>query len=114
MAWAGPRRSRPARRSAPRPTRAATPARWRCWRCWRASLAPRAWGPRPWSRPRTRPKPPSAPPARAPAPAAALGAPVELPDARRLIVLAGLGPNAVTAREGALKLREAARLPAEG
>jgi glutamine---fructose-6-phosphate transaminase (isomerizing) len=45
---------------------------------------------------------------------AALGAPVELPDDRRLIVLAGLGPNAVTAREGALKLREAARLPAEG
>ena len=44
----------------------------------------------------------------------ALGAPVELPDDRRLIVLAGLGPNAVTAREGALKLREAARLPAEG
>jgi glucosamine--fructose-6-phosphate aminotransferase (isomerizing) len=44
----------------------------------------------------------------------ALGTPVELPDDRRLIVLAGLGPNAVTAREGALKLREAARLPAEG
>jgi glucosamine--fructose-6-phosphate aminotransferase (isomerizing) len=44
----------------------------------------------------------------------ALGAPVELPDDRRLIVLAGLGPNAITAREGALKLREAARLPAEG
>jgi len=44
----------------------------------------------------------------------ALGAPVELPDDRRLIVLAGLGPNAVTAREGALKLREAARLTAEG
>ena len=43
-----------------------------------------------------------------------LGAPVELPDDRRLIVLAGLGPSAVTAREGALKLREAARLPAEG
>ena len=29
-------------------------------------------------------------------------------------MLAGLGPAAVTAREGALKLREAARLPAEG
>ena len=29
-------------------------------------------------------------------------------------MLAGLGPTAVTAREGALKLREAARLPAEG
>jgi glutamine---fructose-6-phosphate transaminase (isomerizing) len=32
----------------------------------------------------------------------------------RLIVLAGAGPAAVTAREGAVKLREAARLPAEG
>jgi glucosamine--fructose-6-phosphate aminotransferase (isomerizing) len=32
----------------------------------------------------------------------------------RLLVLAGVGPGAVTAREGALKLREAARLPAEG
>ncbi len=32
----------------------------------------------------------------------------------RLIVLAGVGPGAVTAREGALKLREGARLPAEG
>jgi glutamine---fructose-6-phosphate transaminase (isomerizing) len=32
----------------------------------------------------------------------------------RLIVLAGEGPAAVTAREGAVKLREAARLPAEG
>ncbi|HUA71759.1 MAG TPA: SIS domain-containing protein [Solirubrobacteraceae bacterium] len=32
----------------------------------------------------------------------------------RLIVLAGVGPAAVTAREGALKLREGARLPAEG
>jgi glucosamine--fructose-6-phosphate aminotransferase (isomerizing) len=31
----------------------------------------------------------------------------------RLIVLAGVGPGAVTAREGALKLREAAQLPAE-
>jgi glucosamine--fructose-6-phosphate aminotransferase (isomerizing) len=37
-----------------------------------------------------------------------------IPDERRLIVYAGLGPGAVTAREGALKLREAARLPAEG
>lgn len=32
----------------------------------------------------------------------------------RLIVLAGAGPAAITAREGAIKLREAARLPAEG
>src|SRR4051812_25539306 len=38
----------------------------------------------------------------------------EIPTERRLIVVAGLGPAAVTAREGALKLREAARLPAEG
>lgn len=46
---------------------------------------------------------------------AAAGAPVVL-DAppERLIVLAGAGPAAVTAREGALKLREAARLAAEG
>ena len=33
---------------------------------------------------------------------------------RRLLVVVGVGPAAVTAREGALKLREAARLPAEG
>jgi glutamine---fructose-6-phosphate transaminase (isomerizing) len=33
---------------------------------------------------------------------------------KRLLVLAGVGPGAVTAREGALKLREAARLAAEG
>ncbi|HEX9716568.1 MAG TPA: SIS domain-containing protein [Actinomycetota bacterium] len=33
---------------------------------------------------------------------------------RRLLVLFGEGPASVTAREGALKLREAARLPAEG
>ena len=46
---------------------------------------------------------------------AAAQAPVVL-DAppERLIVLAGAGPAAVTAREGALKLREAARLTAEG
>ncbi len=40
---------------------------------------------------------------------ALLGSPPE-----RLLVLTGAGPAAVTAREGALKLREAARLPAEG
>jgi glucosamine--fructose-6-phosphate aminotransferase (isomerizing) len=39
---------------------------------------------------------------------------LDVPADRRLIVVAGLGPEAVTAREGALKLREAARLPAEG
>jgi glutamine---fructose-6-phosphate transaminase (isomerizing) len=33
---------------------------------------------------------------------------------RRLLVVVGVGPAAITAREGALKLREAARLPAEG
>lgn len=38
---------------------------------------------------------------------------LELRD-RRVIVLAGAGPGAVTAREGALKLREAARMLAEG
>jgi glucosamine--fructose-6-phosphate aminotransferase (isomerizing) len=46
---------------------------------------------------------------------AAAQAPVVL-DAppERLLVLAGVGPAAVTAREGALKLREGARLTAEG
>jgi glucosamine--fructose-6-phosphate aminotransferase (isomerizing) len=38
----------------------------------------------------------------------------DLPEPKRLLVLTGSGPGAVTAREGALKLREAARLPAEG
>jgi glucosamine--fructose-6-phosphate aminotransferase (isomerizing) len=38
----------------------------------------------------------------------------ELPAPARLLVLTGSGSGAVTAREGALKLREAARLPAEG
>jgi glucosamine--fructose-6-phosphate aminotransferase (isomerizing) len=52
--------------------------------------------------------------AAADATAAALEAPNEFPEPARLTVLAGLGPAAVTAREGALKLREAARLPAEG
>jgi glutamine---fructose-6-phosphate transaminase (isomerizing) len=37
-----------------------------------------------------------------------------LPEPARLLVLTGSGPGAVTAREGALKLREAARLTAEG
>jgi glutamine---fructose-6-phosphate transaminase (isomerizing) len=36
------------------------------------------------------------------------------PEPERLLVLAAVGPAAVTAREGALKLREAARLAAEG
>jgi glucosamine--fructose-6-phosphate aminotransferase (isomerizing) len=38
----------------------------------------------------------------------------EAPDPERLLVLAGTGPAGVTAREGALKLREAARHAAEG
>lgn len=38
----------------------------------------------------------------------------DLPEPPRLLVLTGSGPGAVTAREGALKLREAARLTAEG
>jgi glutamine---fructose-6-phosphate transaminase (isomerizing) len=33
---------------------------------------------------------------------------------RRLLVIAGVGPGSVTAREGALKVREASRFPAEG
>jgi glucosamine--fructose-6-phosphate aminotransferase (isomerizing) len=37
-----------------------------------------------------------------------------VPEPERLLVLAGVGPAAVTAREGALKLREAARRAAEG
>jgi glucosamine--fructose-6-phosphate aminotransferase (isomerizing) len=37
-----------------------------------------------------------------------------VPDPERLLVLGGVGPAAVTAREGALKLREAARVAAEG
>jgi glutamine---fructose-6-phosphate transaminase (isomerizing) len=52
--------------------------------------------------------------AAADATAAALEERDELPQPARLTVLAGLGPWAVSAREGALKLREAARLPAEG
>src|SRR5918992_408262 len=38
----------------------------------------------------------------------------EIPQPSRLLVIAGEGPSAVTAREGALKSREAARVPAEG
>ena len=47
---------------------------------------------------------------------AALAAPGldAVPEPERLLVVAGAGPEAVTAREGALKLREAARLAAEG
>jgi glutamine---fructose-6-phosphate transaminase (isomerizing) len=37
-----------------------------------------------------------------------------VPEPERLLVIAAAGPAAVTAREGALKLREAARLAAEG
>jgi len=47
---------------------------------------------------------------------AALEAPgiEDVPEPERLLVLVGAGPCAVTAREGALKLREAARVAAEG
>ena len=38
----------------------------------------------------------------------------DLPAPGRLLVLTGEGPASVTAREGALKLREASRFPAEG
>ena len=37
-----------------------------------------------------------------------------IPQPNRLLVIAGVGPASVTAREGALKVREAARFPAEG
>jgi len=46
--------------------------------------------------------------------AEALAAPALTADDARLTVLVGAGPCAVTAREGALKLREAARVVAEG
>jgi glucosamine--fructose-6-phosphate aminotransferase (isomerizing) len=40
--------------------------------------------------------------------------PVGIEPPERLLVIAGEGPAAVTAREGALKVREASRFPAEG
>lgn len=40
--------------------------------------------------------------------------PVAIEHPRRLLLFTGEGPAGVTAREGALKLREAARFPAEG
>lgn len=46
--------------------------------------------------------------------AAAAETPAHVPVPQRLLVLVGAGPAAITAREGALKLREAARLAAEG
>ena len=46
--------------------------------------------------------------------AAVEAGPPDLSIPERLLVLAGAGPYAVTAREGALKLREAARLPTQG
>ncbi len=45
---------------------------------------------------------------------AALEEPLPAIDVQRLIVLCGAGPASVTAREGALKIREAARTLAEG
>ena len=39
---------------------------------------------------------------------------VDLPRSPRLLALAGAGPSAITAREGALKVREASRTLAEG
>ena len=44
----------------------------------------------------------------------AISAPVRIGQPERLLVLAGEGPAAVTAREGARKVREASRFPAEG
>jgi glutamine---fructose-6-phosphate transaminase (isomerizing) len=38
----------------------------------------------------------------------------EIPQPQRLLVFFGCGPASVTAREGALKVREASRFPAEG
>ena len=42
------------------------------------------------------------------------GPTIELPTTPRLLALAGAGPTAITAREGALKVREASRTLAEG
>jgi glutamine---fructose-6-phosphate transaminase (isomerizing) len=44
----------------------------------------------------------------------AIADPIEIEQPERLLVIAGEGPAGVTAREGALKVREASRLPAEG
>jgi glucosamine--fructose-6-phosphate aminotransferase (isomerizing) len=44
----------------------------------------------------------------------ATGDPTPIEQPERLLVLTGEGPAAVTAREGALKVREASRFPAEG
>ena len=44
----------------------------------------------------------------------AIADPVAIEQPERLLVITGEGPAAVTAREGALKVREACRLPAEG
>jgi glutamine---fructose-6-phosphate transaminase (isomerizing) len=38
----------------------------------------------------------------------------DIAEPRRLLVIAGIGEGSVTAREGALKVREASRFPAEG
>jgi glucosamine--fructose-6-phosphate aminotransferase (isomerizing) len=53
-------------------------------------------------------------PGRVAAAIARAGAAPLLPVPRRVLVIAGCGPAAVTAREGALKLREAARVLSEG
>ena len=45
---------------------------------------------------------------------AANGDPTPIEQPRRLLVFTGEGPAGVTAREGALKVREASRFPAEG
>ena len=45
---------------------------------------------------------------------AANGDPTPIEQPRRLLVFTGEGPAGVTAREGALKVREASRVPAEG
>jgi glutamine---fructose-6-phosphate transaminase (isomerizing) len=45
---------------------------------------------------------------------AAIGDPAPIEQPRRLLVFTGEGPAGVTAREGALKVREASRFPAEG
>ncbi len=44
----------------------------------------------------------------------AIANPVDIEQPQRLLVFSGEGPAGVTAREGALKIREASRFPAEG
>ena len=100
---AGRRRSRPFRPRSPKPTRSATPPRSPCWPGWPTRRPPRAASP--------------ADVARAAAQVRAVCADPGIdavPVPARSLAIVGCGPWGVTAREGALKIREGARLLAEG